>query len=296
MGLIDNRLDTTTIKDLDGSKVVNAKSYGYDPTLGTVSAGTDTVSGQLDAMLGKDSSYINRARAGATQYANSRGLVNSLMAAGAGEGAAIDAAMPIASQDASTYSTQRLTNQAAGNQASQFGANAANTAGQFNASEGNRFGIIGAETKAEQELIGTRAGATSQLQKEASEQAGTLQEQKNTGESQLQKERSEQAGTLQEQKIAGEQALQELRGNQATGLAQIEADYKTLLQASDSAKTLFATQTQAMTAIMADPNTTPEQKQAGVERLSKILKAGLTIIGGAGDIDLVGLLDFKPPK
>ena len=260
-GLIENNmLDVKPIKNpLGGADITGAKSFGYDPTLGTVNDATDSVSGQLAAILGKDSPYITRARAGATQAMNARGLINTTMAGQAGEAAAIDAALPIASQDANTYSTQRLTNQQAGNAASQFGAGAANQAGIINAQAGNRFSEIGAQT----------------------EQA-----------SRLQSEKAAQATTLQTAELAGQQALQALKGTQATGLADIEAGYKGLIQANDSAARIYTTLTQMMTAVMSDATSTPEQKQAGVDRLTGMLKAGLTTVGSIANIDLVGLLTF----
>lgn len=59
----------------------------------------ETVSGQLNALLSKDSAYMQSAKANAMATANSRGLLNSSIAAGAGEKAAIDSALPIAQQD-----------------------------------------------------------------------------------------------------------------------------------------------------------------------------------------------------
>lgn len=69
----------------------------------SIDANTETVAGQMDTLLSAGSPYITRARTSAAQYANRRGLLNSSIAAGAGEAAAIDAALPIASQDAATY-------------------------------------------------------------------------------------------------------------------------------------------------------------------------------------------------
>ena len=69
---------------------------------GVVNQKTDTVAGQMESLLGGDSKYIELARKRAQQYANSRGLINSTIAAQAGEDAAINAAMPIAQQDAQT--------------------------------------------------------------------------------------------------------------------------------------------------------------------------------------------------
>lgn len=70
-----------------------------------------TVQGQLGGILKKDSPLMDRARTSAQQWANQRGLLNSSMAAQAGEAAQIDAATPIAQQDAQTYSKMFLNKQ-----------------------------------------------------------------------------------------------------------------------------------------------------------------------------------------
>lgn len=80
-----------------------------------------TVAGQLEGLLSSDSPYINEAEARAMQTANARGLLNSSIAASEGEKAAIQSALPIASQDASTYFNQSLTNQAAKNRMLELG-------------------------------------------------------------------------------------------------------------------------------------------------------------------------------
>lgn len=62
-----------------------------------------TVQGQLQQIIATDSPLMQQARARAMQTANARGMLNSSMAASAGESAMYDAAMPIAQQDAGTY-------------------------------------------------------------------------------------------------------------------------------------------------------------------------------------------------
>ncbi|TDX29095.1 hypothetical protein DFO67_108139 [Modicisalibacter xianhensis] len=64
------------------------------------SNGMDTVQGQLNSILKSNSPLMKRAATQGKQYANKRGLLNSSMAAGATQGAMIDAATPIAQQDA----------------------------------------------------------------------------------------------------------------------------------------------------------------------------------------------------
>ena len=71
---------------------------------------------RLTKLLGSDSPLIARARQKAAENATARGLQNSSMAVQAGEAAAIDAALPIATGDATTYARQDLTNQDASNQ------------------------------------------------------------------------------------------------------------------------------------------------------------------------------------
>lgn len=207
--------------------MVSADSFGVDPALRTVDAPKETVSGQLDTLLSKDSPYMQQARAGAMQTANSRGLLNSSMAAGAGEDAAIKSALPIAAADANTYSSVSGANQNATNVALSQGADAASKAATTNAGNANTIG------------------------------------------------------------------LQALKGEQATTLADIEANYKTLIQSSDAAGKMFQTTSSAIAAIQADPNTSAEQKQAAVTQLTKMLHNGLTVTGAIGNIDLAGLLDFS---
>ena len=63
----------------------------------------ETVRSQLQQIIADDSPLMQQARTRALQTANSRGLLNSSMAMTAADSAMYDAAMPIATQDASTY-------------------------------------------------------------------------------------------------------------------------------------------------------------------------------------------------
>lgn len=79
-------------------------------------AQNQTVANQISQIISADSPLMQQARMRAMQSANASGLLNSTMAASAGESALYDAAMPIAQQDASTYAS-----------AAQFNADASNT-------------------------------------------------------------------------------------------------------------------------------------------------------------------------
>lgn len=232
MGLIANVMDPNKQKPIDpavvdGTKYTEASSVTAQPMTRTVDPQKETVSGQVDNLIKQDNPIMQRARAGAMQTANSRGLINSTMAAQAGEAAVLDAATPIATADANTYTTAARDNQAAGNTAVQAGADAANRS------------------------------------------------------------------ALQSSVNANEVSMQQLKGTQATGLANIEANYRQLIQANDSASRMFVNAQSLIASLQADPNTTTEQKQAAVNSVSQMLQSGLTVIGATANIDLGGLLDFS---
>lgn len=73
------------------------------------------VSNNLTKLLASDNPYMTLARSKAQAYSNSRGLLNSTMAGQAGERAAIESALPIAQQDASSYFTSERDNASAQN-------------------------------------------------------------------------------------------------------------------------------------------------------------------------------------
>lgn len=68
----------------------------YDPN--RLTPATNMVQGNLEAMLNPNSSYITNARQRGMEVAATRGGINSSIAAGAAERAAIDAAAPLAQQ------------------------------------------------------------------------------------------------------------------------------------------------------------------------------------------------------
>jgi len=94
--------ETTTSADLQDVAGVMQGAEGYKPDDSAL------VSNQLSKLLQQDNPYMQRAVARANEYSNSRCLLNSSIAAGAGTAAAIDSALPIAQQDAQTnFTSQR---------------------------------------------------------------------------------------------------------------------------------------------------------------------------------------------
>lgn len=92
----------------------------------------------------------------------------------------------------------------------------------------------------------------------------------------------------------GAQAMeqQQLRGNQSTQLAQIEDANKVKLQTSQSASQFFAQMATSIGDILKEPNIGVEQKNQLVQKQLDLLKNGMTVIGGIGNLNLAGLLTF----
>lgn len=74
-----------------------------------------TVESRTAGIIANDSPLMQLAKTRSDQSANSRGLINSSMAVGAGQAAVMDAATKIAGQDASTYANSALSNTSARN-------------------------------------------------------------------------------------------------------------------------------------------------------------------------------------
>lgn len=91
-----------------------------------VDAEKETVAGQIRGLLAENSDYLQGFRDRAARAANRVGLLNSSMAVTAGEEAAVNAALPIASADAGVYGKAADYNVSAQNQATMFNADALN--------------------------------------------------------------------------------------------------------------------------------------------------------------------------
>jgi hypothetical protein len=128
---------TTTANTYDAAQ---ASAATYDPAM---------VEDNLAGLLDRDSDYMKVNTTKALQASNNRGLSNSSMAVGAGQLAAIESALPIATQDAAATNQAgqwnsnalnqvELANQAADNRASLDNATFLNTSDQFNATAQNQ--------------------------------------------------------------------------------------------------------------------------------------------------------------
>jgi len=117
-------LINTTINRDDPLKSIK----GYDPEKVDMDPKTDTVAGQVESIVNKDSPLMQTARTNAMRIMNKRGILNSTMAGQAGEQAVIESALPIAQQDADIYGRNKMFNAETGNRANEFTASQTNQA------------------------------------------------------------------------------------------------------------------------------------------------------------------------
>lgn len=128
----------------------------------------ELTSSNLTKLLQGDSPYIKQAMDRSLQTMGERGLVNSSLAAGAGTAAAIDAALPIASADASAYGTAARDNQSAQNNFNLADKQAANSAA-----------IAGMQMAGQAQLAGINAAYQQQAQDRQFGQQFQLQQNQN---------------------------------------------------------------------------------------------------------------------
>ena len=249
----------------------------------TVDPATMTVQGQLAGLISSGSPLLVQAQTRAAQEANRRGLLNSSIAVGAGESALYDAAMPIAQADADTHRAFGLTNAelrqqselanvGAKNQMSQFNVGEANTTGRFNVSEAGQTGRFNADA----------ANA-------AARQLAEQQQQVNVQNAQLQ----QQAG-LANAENQNKLLLQQMDAQTRVEMTNIEANYRTLMQASESASSLYSQTLKNISDIMGNKDLDAAAKNAAIARQQELLQNGMNLIGSMNNLGISELLNFGP--
>ena len=258
----DHTVDATAVSGAGSVAGASASGYGvanYGEQTKLDVTPDQTVAEQVKKLIAENSPLQQQAETRALQQVNSRGLLNSSIAVGAGQEALYDRALPIAGADASTYanaarynadvSNQRTSDQfGATNQASAFAANAQNQASQFNAESRNRQ--LSQDFEAQNQARNINAASANQL------------------------------------------ILSNLdRGNRIQ-LSNIEADYRSLIQVSSSASDIYRQTLSAIGNAVSDPNTDADAKTAIINGYTGYLQNSLNLIGSINGVDLTGLLDF----
>ncbi len=244
-----------------------------------------TVQGQINKVIAADSPLMQQARTAGLQQANARGLLNSGMAIGNAQGEVFKSALPIATSDADVnaraagYNADeankfRLTNQAAANQAAQFG-----SGNKFTASESAlQRGFTASESALERELRASEGAA----------------------------ERGSRAG-LQESQQAYQggqnQADRDLQKAQDLFKANVEASLADIANTAGfdkQSQLIYGNLSQEVlrqiTAINADVNMNQQSKDYAINQLMQTYKANISLLSAVGSVpDVSTLLNFDQP-
>ena len=254
-----------------------------------------TVQGQLTGILAANSPLLQQARAASLAQMNQRGLTNSSMAIGAGQEAVIKQALPIASQDATTFANAGQLNTNLANQNAQFNTGQTNTGLQFGAAATNQAALAnaGAQNQASQ--------FTEAAKNQAALNNAANQNQAAQFTAGVQTDVSKQYSTAlnstvqnmmdQSMKIALANAdsntkieLQNIDASTRKDLAATEARYKNQMQASQSANDIFQQVSKNIADLMANPDLDTAEVTAAVNDQKSQLKTALGILSATSGI------------
>lgn len=270
-----NTQDPTTATIPGPTPTVQATGYNpaqvASPTQWNVTD-NQTVAGNVKSLIDQNSPIIQQARTNAAEAANERGLLNSAMAASAGEQAAYSAAVPIATSDAQTYSKAAGYNADQQNQVNLANANLTNQSAQFNA---------GAENEA------SRTGATlaSQERQQQAQIAGNLEQTK-----------TQIGGNVEIQKLQADTQtkLASMDAQNKTQLTQLQNQNQTLLQSNSQAAGLMNQATGVINNIMMNNQMDAAAKTEASRQVYENLRTQLSILSATSGLDLSTLLGSNP--
>ena len=261
-----------------------------------------TVQGQLGKVLDSNSPLMDRAATKAAQGMNSRGLLNSTMALTAGQSALYDAALPIAQQDAATFTTAGKANADAMNAASQQAAGFAQQTGLQAADIGNQQALQSNDLASRYNLAEMDVQSRANLQAADIQNQQKLQAANATLQTGLQATDLGVKQSMQEYDAALKTAMQgsdntnklalaTMDANTKTRLADIEATYKNGLQQSQSMAATYQSMVNSITQIMLDPNLDQANKQTAINNATTMYNNTLKMQSDLSGLELGQLLN-----
>lgn len=241
----------------------------FDPVTGEVDPETSTVEGRLPGLLASEGKYISDARQRGIELANRRGLLNTSIAAAAAEREGIRAALPIAQQDATTYTDQDRLNQeiAAQVQAAEQG-QTYEIQGQRQAALYDRAGTTSQQSH-EMGLLEAEAAAKERLQRQAEEaRLGEMER-----ESELRRETMEVEAGIKERLAAVEQQY-------AVDLETLAQEYSIQQNRDTQMGNMYSDALKSIATFLDDPKMSEEQQTNGINLIISNLESGLKFLSG----------------
>lgn len=240
-----------------------------------------TVQGLIGGIIGQDSPLMQQAATTAKQQAASRGLGNSSIAIGAGQNAVYNAAMPIATTDAATYSN-----------AAKYNADAANSMATFNAQAKN--------AAASQSVLNALEAARANQSISSDEY-----KQRYDAWAKANMQQADAGGQFvrQQADAASRYDLQKMDANTRVKLADMEAKWRQGMQTSASMAQTYQSMVDNVARVMASPDLDGPAKQAAIDNLTSLFNNNMKAQEAISGLKLGSLLNFgetkpeaKPPE
>lgn len=270
-GLLNPPPATTAPATTDiGAAQGQAKTWEVTPN--------QTVQGQVEGLLKKDSPLSQFGAAQAMSQANKRGLLGSSIAVGEAQNAMYQNAIPIATSDAATYADAAKTNSASSNQyglaAQQQGFNVAN----MDQAAGIALKMYDTQLQGDMEKMAKAQGYSLETMNE--------QQVLDLGK----------AAVMQGYEVANKLADRDTQ----LAVNKLLTDNKLLVDTNATAQKVLSEYSTALTAIannkdlsgVPDPATGISPKQAAINNAAQALKNSLTILSSISGIKFDDLLDF----
>lgn len=256
------------------SQSKDAQATGFD-AFTQDTPDTELASSQFNKLASQDSPLVKRARQQGLNLANSRGLINSSIAAGNAEGALVDRLTPLAQQDAQIFQQQRLTNQADVNRSREVSTGRETETSQFNSQQQNERDRLQAQLET----------AVSQGNAELANQTRIRQAELDT---QINAQNAEASNRLREQTLQQNADLnkQFLANTGALDLATIQGRYEQLISSNASASSLYNSFFNSIGTIMANKDIPPDRIAQSIQVQQSILKSGLDLIDQLNGLQL----------
>lgn len=232
---------------------------------------------RIAGILNRGGPLMQQAATTGTQQAASRGLLNSSMAVQAAQGAVIQAAAPIGTNDANTLNQMATQNANTLNQATQTNTSATNSANQFNANAANTASSQNASA----------INTASQFNANTENQVGQFNAQTSNDFAKLNTQNQNTANQWNAQQ-ANEATLKAMDVNSREQLANIEANYKQLMQTNSSAENIYSQVMKNISDIQ--NNKDIADKTTAIESQMGWLRSGLTMIQNLNGV--TGLVTF----
>ena len=294
-----------------------ATGWNIDPT-------TQTVAGQIQGLIQRGSPLMELSKTQAEQQMAARGMQNSSLGITAGQNAVYQSALPIASQDASQYGKAAEFTAGSQNAASNLNAQLGTNVNLANAGASNTAANLGAQLTSAQKIqqmqndttlsvTDKQIAATKILEDAriksaldlqniqsntsltvADKQAATqkyVSDQNTETQKYLQGEEALLKTALQDKDAATRTAIQTSANNSAKDIANIQADYQTLIRSDASASQALSDATRARQEVIMNPTMSVEGREAAFNIINNQLKAALNLHGSINGVDLTPLLN-----